>query len=171
MDKVDENISKWSTMFDEYLEIDNNSTILLGKINEVKNNIKKIIGKQNMDDIMFYKSMLENSHFYLSNSLKIRKIKFQKDLTNIYNIIDSTKKFDDISKPNFLLLLKDYRKIVDEYYLTKKNSSTLAWIKDEKLNNFNDIEKDMLETMNYHITLMTVMNCVIKVEQQYYCGE
>jgi hypothetical protein len=170
MDKVDENISKWSTMFDEYLEIDNNSTILLGKINEVKNNIKKIIGKQNMDDIMFYKSMLENSHFYLSNSLKIRKIKFQKDLTNIYNIIDSTKKFDDISKPNFLLLLKDYRKIVDEYYLTKKNSSTLAWIKDEKLNNFNDIEKDMSETMMYHITLMTVMNSMIKVEQQFYCG-
>jgi hypothetical protein len=98
------------------------------------------------------------------------KEKFQKDLTNIYSIIDSNKKIDDISKPNFLLLLKDYRKLADEYYVTKKNSSTLAWIKDEKLNNFTDIEKDMSETMMYHITLMTVMNSMIKVEQQFYCG-
>jgi hypothetical protein len=70
-----------------------------------------------------------------------------------------------------MLLMKDYRKVVDDYETSKKQSSLLAWIKDEKLNNFNDIENDMLETMNYHITLMTVMNAVIKVEEQYYCGQ
>jgi len=170
MEKVDENIKKWSEMFDRYIEIEANSTMLLTKINELKNNINKIIGKQNVDDVIFYKSMLENSYFYLSNSLKIRKIKFQKDITNIFNKIDTSNKFEDINKPNFVLLMKDYKKVVDNES-SKKQSSSLAWIKDEKLNNFNDIEKDMLETMNYHITLMTVMNCVIKVEQQYYCGE
>ena len=170
MEKVDENIKKWSEMFDRYIEIEANSTMLLTKINELKNNINKIIGKQNVDDVIFYKSMLENSYFYLSNSLKIRKIKFQKDITNIFNKIDTSNKFEDINKPNFILLMKDYKKVVDNES-SKKQSSSLAWIKDEKLNNFNDIEKDMLETMNYHITLMTVMNCVIKVEQQYYCGE
>jgi hypothetical protein len=170
MEKLDENIKKWSEMFDIYIEIEANYTMLLTKINELKNNINKIIGKQNVDDVIFYKSMLENSYFYLSNSLKIRKIKFQKDITNIFNKIDTSNKFEDINKPNFVLLMKDYKKVVDNES-SKKQSSSLAWIKDEKLNNFNDIEKDMLETMNYHITLMTVMNCVIKVEQQYYCGE
>jgi hypothetical protein len=65
--------------------------------------------------------------------------------------------------------MKDYKKVVDNES-SKKQSSSLAWIKDEKLNNFNDIEKDMSETMMYHITLMTVMNSMIKVEQQFYCG-
>lgn len=170
MEKVDENIKKWSEMFDKYIEIESNSTMLLIKINELKNNINKIIGKQNEDDVIFYKSMLDNSYFYLFNSFKIRKIKFQKDITNIFNKIDTSNKFEDINKPNFMLLMKDYRKVVDDYETAKKQSSLLAWIKDEKLNNFNDIENDMLETMNYHITLMTVMNAVIKVEQQYYCG-
>lgn len=32
MEKVDENIKKWSEMFDKYIEIESNSTMLLNKL-------------------------------------------------------------------------------------------------------------------------------------------
>ena len=40
----------------------------------------KLLGNQNEDDIIFYKSIIDNSYFYLTNSLKIRKFKIMKDI-------------------------------------------------------------------------------------------
>ena len=59
--------------------------------------MKKLIGNQKKEDIVFYKSLVDNSHFYLLNSLKIRKLKFQKDLNQIMIALDSSKKLDDLS--------------------------------------------------------------------------
>jgi len=47
----------------------------INSIIEIKNNLKNLLGHQDKDDIIFYKSIINNSIFYLSDSLKIRKIK------------------------------------------------------------------------------------------------
>ena len=49
------------------------------------------------DDITFYKSIIDNSHFYLTNSIKIRKTKFINDLNYIWNLINNSKQMDDLT--------------------------------------------------------------------------
>jgi hypothetical protein len=170
MDKVDIKISSWEDSFNKYIDYESKSNNLINNIDELKNNLKKLIGNQKKDDILFYKSMLENSSFYLTNSLKIRKIKFQKDLNYILKMIDKEKTITEINKPNFQSLTKDYRKLVDEYYKAKNNSPVYAWIKDEKLESFTEIENDMTEIMEYHLNLIIAMYAMVKVENDFYCG-
>jgi hypothetical protein len=45
-----------------------------------------------------------------------------------------------------------------------------AWIKDEKLESFSEIENDMTEIMEYHLNLMSGMYNMVKVENDFYCG-
>jgi hypothetical protein len=170
MDKVDKKIETWDNSFNRYIELECKSNLLINGIDELKNNLKKLIGNQKKDDILFYKSMLENSSFYLTNSLKIRKLKFQKDLTYIIKMIDKEKNITEVNKPNFQSLTKDYKKLVEEYYQAKKNSPVYAWIKDEKLESFSEIENDMTEIMEYHLNLMSAMYNMVKVESDFYCG-
>ena len=65
------NIIKWNDYFTEYCEYEKKCIDNINAIGEIKNNLKKLLGNQKKDDLLFYKSLIESSHFYLVNSLRL----------------------------------------------------------------------------------------------------
>jgi hypothetical protein len=171
MDSVEENITKWDLTFNTYMNIESKCLILIKNISEIKTNLKKLIGNQKKDDIVFYRSLVENSFFYLTNSLKIRKIKFLKDINYVYNNIDKSKNLEELNKSNFASFLKDYRKLADDINQAKKNSTALTWVKDDQIESLHEIEKDMNEIMNYHLNLINFFFASVELEKIFYCGK
>ena len=143
----------------------------INSIAEIKNNLKRLLGNQKKDDIIFYRAIIDNSYFYLSNSLKIRKIKFLKDLNNIWIQIDERKQMDEINKSNFNSLLKDYKKMSDEVVQAKHNNTILTWVKDDKIENLQDLENTFNEIMDYHTKLIEFFSSSVELEKVFYCGE
>ena len=143
----------------------------MSAISEIKNNLKKLLGNQKQDDILFYKSLIDNSYFYLSSSLKIRKMKFLKDLNFIWGQIDERKQMDEINKSNFMALLKDYRKMSEDVIQARKNNTILTWVKDDKVENLQGLENDFKEIMEYHIKLIDFFSSSVELEKAFYCGK
>jgi len=171
MNNVEENISKWDTIFSVYLDTESQCMILINEISEIKNNLKKLLGLQKPDDIVFYKSLIDNSFFYLTNSLKIRKLKMTKDLNYIWNQLDNKKIIEDLNKSNFQALLKDYRKMADDINQAKKNNTMLTWVKDDRVESLHEIEKEMEEIMDYHSKLIQFFHSSVELEKIFYCGK
>jgi hypothetical protein len=171
MNNVEENISKWDTIFTVYLETESQCIILINEISEIKNNLKKLLGLQKPDDIVFYKSLIDNSFFYLTNSLKIRKLKMTKDLNYIWNQLDNKKIIEELNKSNFQALLKDYRKMADDINQAKKNNTMLTWVKDDRVESLHEIEKEMEEIMDYHSKLIQFFHSSVELEKIFYCGK
>lgn len=171
MNNVEENISRWESTFNIYLETECECTILISEINEIKNNLKKLLGLQKPDDIVFYKSLIDNSFFYLTNSLKIRKLKMTKDLNYIWNQLDNKKIIEDLNKSNFQSLLKDYRKMADDINQAKKNNTMLTWVKDDRVESLHEIEKEMDEIMEYHSKLIEFFHSSVELDKIFYCGK
>lgn len=171
MDTTDKNILDWEDKFNKYCEHEAKCIINLNSISEIKNNLKKLLGNQKKDDILFYKSLIDNSHFYLSNSLKIRKVKFLKDLNYLWTQIDERKQMDEVNKSNFTSLLKDFRKMADDILQAKKNNTILTWVKDDKIESLQDLENDFNEIMNYHLKLIEFFSSSVELEKAFYCGK
>jgi hypothetical protein len=171
MDNIEKNIIEWLDKFNKYIETEANCIINIESIIEVRTNIDKMIHNQRKDDIQFYKSILDNSLYYLNNSLKIKKIKFTKDLNYIWNKIDERKKMDDITKTNFEYLLKDYKKVSEEIAEMKKNNNKLAWIKDETIHDLQEVEHDINGILDYHLKLIEFFHSSIEIEKVFYCGK
>jgi hypothetical protein len=171
MNNVEENISKWDTIFSIYLDTESQCMILINEISEIKNNLKKLLGLQKPDDIVFYKSLIDNSFFYLTNSLKIRKLKMTKDLNYIWNQLDNKKIIEDLNKSNFQAFLKDYRKMADDINQAKKNNTMLTWVKDDRVESLHEIEKEMEEIMDYHSKLIQFFHSSVELEKIFYCGK
>jgi hypothetical protein len=171
MDSVEENITKWDLTFNTYMDIESKCLVLIKNISEIKTNLKKLIGNQKKDDIIFYRSLVENSFFYLTNSLKIRKIKFLKDINYVYNHIDKSKNLEELNKSNFTSFLKDYRKLADDINQARKNSTALTWVKDDQIESLHEIEKDMNEIMSYHLNLINFFFGSVELEKIFYCGK
>ena len=171
MNNVEENISKWEDEFNVYIETENKCNALINEISEIKNNLKKLLGTQKADDVVFYKSLIDNSFFYLTNSLKIRKIKMTKDLNHIWNQLDTKKIIDELNKSNFQTLMKDYRKMADDINHAKKNNTALTWVKDDRVESLNEIEKEMDEIMEYHLKLIQFFHSSVELEKIFYCGK
>jgi aspartate/tyrosine/aromatic aminotransferase len=106
-------MSTWEESFNSYLENELKCTNKINLILEIKNNLTKLIGNQRKDDILFYKSIIDNSYYYYTKSLNVRKIKFIKDLSFIYTKLDDRKAFIELNKVNFSTLLKDFANSVD----------------------------------------------------------
>ena len=166
---INDNLSLWESKFINYCEVEKLCLANLNNIYEIKQNLIKLLGKQKIDDINFYKSIIDNSYFYLLNSLKIRKIKFLKDLNMIWYEIDNLKHMNEINKINFMALLKDYQKMVSDINYAKENNTILYWVKDDKIESLQHIEKDMNEILIYHTTLIEYLNKIIKTEESFYC--
>lgn len=165
------NINNWTKLFADYgaheiLCIDN-----LNIIGEIKNNLKKLLGNQKKDDLIFYKAIIENSYFYLSNCLKIRKLKFLKDINYIWSCIDSRKQIDEINKNNFTTLMNDYNKMVDDINSSKKNNTVLTWVKNDTVESIHDLERDISEILEYHVKLIKSLSKIIECEKIFYHGE
>jgi hypothetical protein len=171
MENTDKNILEWEEMFNKYCKYETACTDNINSIFEIKNNLKKLLGNQKKDDILFYKSLIDNSHFYLISSLKIRKIKFLKDLNYLWAQIDERKQMDEVNRSNFIALLKDYRKMTEDIAQAKKNNTILTWVKDDKVENLQNFENDFKEVMDYHIKLIEFFSSSVELEKAFYCGK
>lgn len=171
MDNIDKNILEWEDKFNKYLDFESRINNNLNAINEIKNNLKKLLGNQKKDDIMFYKSLIDNSNFYLNSSLKIRKMKFLQDLNYIWTLIDERKTMDEVNRLNFLSLLKDFRKLSEDINNAKKNNTILTWVKDDRVENVADIENGLNEIMDYHIKLIEFFCSSVEIDKAFYCGK
>jgi hypothetical protein len=171
MDNIEKNIIEWLEKFNKYIDTEANCINNIESIVEVRNNIDKMISNQRKDDVQFYKSILENSLFYLNNSLKIKKIKFTKDLNYIWNKIDERKKMDDISKSNFEYMMKDYKRVSEEITEMKKNNNKMAWIKDETIHDLQEVEHELNGILDYHLKLIEFFHSSTEIEKVFYCGK
>lgn len=171
MENADKNISEWEEKFHNYLESEANCIYNIEQINEIKINFNKLLGNQRRDDVLFYKSIIDNSLFYLNSSLKIKKIKFLKDLNYLWCKIDERRKMDELTKSNFDFLLKDYRKLSEDNLLLKKTNNKLGWVKDEKIKNLQELELEITEILNYHIKLIEFFHSSTEIEKVFYCGK
>ena len=171
MEFIDKNLLDWEEKFNNYCDCEQRCINGINEINGIKNNLKKLLGNQENDDIVFYKSLIDNSHFYLSNSLRIRKIKFLQDMNFLLSQIDERKKMNEVNKNNFLSLLKDYRKLSEDILSAKNNNTMLTWVKDDKVNNLNSFEKDFNDVMSYHSKLINFFASSVELERAFYCGK
>ena len=165
------NIIIWEEKFNKYLELEKECSKNINLINDVKNNLKKLLGNQKSDDLIFYKSLIENTYFYLFQSLKIRKIKLLNDLNFIWKMMDERKKCEEISSHNFNLLLQDYIKICRDNELAKKNNTSLKWVKDDNLKNINELEIMIGEVLDYHNKILEFFNSIVNMEKEFYCSK
>lgn len=159
---------KWNNMFIKYCEYEKKCVENINAIEKIKINFTKLLGNQKKDDLLFYKSLIENSYFYLSNSLKIRKKKILNDLNYIWSCIDDKKQMDEVNENNFSDLIKDYEKMITNINLEKKNMA-LSWVKNNNIENFNDLEKNINEILEYHLKLIEYFCLSVELEKRFYC--
>lgn len=171
MESTDQKLLFWEEQFTKYCDYENKCINSISEICEIKNNLNKYLGKQKKDDILFYKSLIETSHFYLVNALKIRKIKLLKDMNYLWGKIDERKVMDEVNKINFMALIKDYRKISEDIIFAKNNNTVLTWVKDDKVESLHELEDEFTEIINYHIKLIEFFYASVELEKAFYCGK
>ena len=164
------NCQTWESLFNKYNELDKASVKNINQINDIKNNLIKLLGNQNKDDIQFYKSIIENSHFYLYNSIKIRREKFINDLNTIWGQININKEMDTLTKSNFASLLKDYDKMAKDIIYSRENNTPLTWVKNDMIASLEEIESDMNEVMKYHLNMLEYLHKMSELEKNFYCS-
>jgi len=169
MENITRNITIWDKNFIKYCELEKQCLGDLNSISEIKNNLTKLLGNQKKDDIIFYKSMIDNSFFYLTNSLKIKKTKFVKDLNFIWKQINSRQQMDELNKTNFSAMLKDYERMSRDIINAKENNTILTWVKDDKIENLQILEKEFNEIMDYHIDMIDYLYKMVTLEKTFYC--
>ena len=169
MEYILSNIKKWEENFNKYCKLEEECIINFNKMNEIKNNLKKLLGNQRKDDIDFYKSIIDNSYYYLNNSIKIRKTKFLKDLNNILIQIDNFKQMDELNKSNFMSLMKDYERMAENIKYDEDNNTILRWVKKDMIKSLDKIENELNDTISYHLKIMISFNSYTIIETDFYC--
>jgi hypothetical protein len=167
MDKVTE----WSRQFDMYKQTEQACLADIAAIGEIKHNLKRLIGTQEEDDFMFYKVIIDNSQYYLKNSLKIRITKFIKDLNHIHHKINGIESMEVLDKPSFTAVLKDYETIYREVCDSRTAATSLTWVKSNDIKTLDGINATIDKTMRYHLSLIQQLACLTKQEKQFYCGD
>ena len=170
LDISNHNILYWQEQYNKYCELEKLCNININYIIDIKNNLINLAGYHDKDDIIFYQSIIGNSIFYLSNSLKIRKIKFLNDLNNLWLKINNNynKCNKELNKIYFQSLLKDYTKAYNEINISKKSYITLNWIKNNKIKNLQEFEHIFTEILQYHLKLINFLLILINHEKSFY---
>ena len=171
MESTDYKLLIWEEQFTKYCDYESKCINNINQINDIKNNLNKYLGKQKKDDILFYKSLIDTSHYYLNNSLKIRKKKLLIDMNYLWSKLDERKTMDEVNKSNFMAMIKDYRKISEDIISSKNNNTVLTWVKDDKVESLQELEDEFSEIMNYHIKLIEFFSANVDLERAFYCGK
>ena len=171
MNITDNMLLIWEEQFTKYCEYEDKCNFNINYIGEIKNNLSKYLGKQKKDDILFYKSLIETSHFYLINALKIRKIKLLTDMNYLWKKIDERKNMSEVNKSNFIAIIKDFRKVSEDILSAKNNNTVLTWVKDDTIENLNGLEDEFTEIMNYHLKIIEFFSASVELEKAFYCGK
>jgi hypothetical protein len=167
---MEKKLNEWNNLLDNYFTINNEFNNNINSINNMRNNLIKTLSHQEKDNIIFYQCIIDNSYFYFFNSLKIRQIKFMKDLNKIYFKINENKKIANLTNYDINLMLNDFLQLNDEIIEAKKNNTIFKWIKDDIIENLHDIENNITETLNYHLKLIDALLSYIKLETDFYCN-
>lgn len=167
MDNINSNITKWNDIFQKYIEILKKSEENINNITEIKNNLNNLIGKQINDDVIFYKSIIENSCFYLNNSLKVRQIKFFKDLNYLWKQVNEYSN-NNTKNINFNDLLTDYKKKAESIINAVNNNTNLRWVKNDKIDSLIQFENEMNQILNYHLQLFEFFLEYSNLEMKFY---
>ena len=162
-------ISVWEEKFDKYLESEKKCDEFIIQIYNIKNRLTGLIGNQRKDDIIFYKAIINSSHFYLSESLKKLKFKFINDLNYIWNKMNPNKKVVELNRNIFIILIRDFQKIFDDITISRQHNTLLTWVKDDVFINLQDIEKEMNDIISYHTILINSFLVTCKNEADFYC--
>ena len=170
MEETDRLIEEWELRLASYLDKETNCITNINSILEIKNNLIKLLGNQKKDDVLFYKSLIESTHFYLTKSLNMRKIKLLNDLNFIWNRIETYKKMSEVNKTNFNALVKDYRKCAEDIMIAKQHNTVLNWVKNDKIENLEEIKNDLNEIMSYHTRLIDCFLVTVEHEKNFFCG-
>lgn len=160
---------KWEVMINFYFEKLDNCIVALTSIDEIKNKLTTLIGKQRNDDIIFYKSIINSSYYYYSESLKVRKLKFIKDLSYIWNKLDEKKELDELTKYNVNLILKDFCELYEEIIITKQYNTSLLWVKNEKVITLQEFEDELSTILKYHVNIISSFETSIINEAKFFC--
>ena len=172
--EIDAEIVEWLEQFKKYTEVESRCKAGIAELNSIKINLERLIGRQKKDDALFYQSIIENSYFFLENSLRIRRSKFIRDLLAISSLIENYKHIKINPKPvnidnsSFTAITNDIKDIYEEIERAKRNSSTLSWVKDDQISTLQEIEKDMSETLTYHILLIEYFEKLVIHELNFY---
>ena len=172
--EIDAEIMKWLEQFHTYTEAEARCKAGIAELNAIKINLDRLIGRQKKDDALFYQSIIGNSYFFLENSLRIRREKFIRDLLAISTLIETFKHIKISPKPlsidnsSFTAITNDIKDIYEEIERAKRNSSTLTWVKDDQISTLQEIEKDMSETLTYHIRLIEYFERLVHHELTFY---
>jgi len=172
--QIDAEIVEWLDQFKKYSELETRCRAGIAELNSIKINLERLIGRQKKDDALFYQSIIENSYFFLENSLRIRRSKFIRDMLAISSLIETYKHIKINPKPvnidssSFTAITNDIKDIYEEIERAKRNSSTLSWVKDDQISTLQEIEKDMSETLTYHTILMEYFEKLVYHELNFY---
>lgn len=172
--QIDAEIVEWLEQFKKYTEVESRCKAGVAELNSIKINLERLIGRQKKDDALFYQSIIENSYFFLENSLRIRRSKFIRDLLAISSLIENYKHIKINPKPvnidnsSFTAITNDIKDIYEEIERAKRNSSTLSWVKDDQISTLQEIEKDMSEALTYHIILIEYFEKLVIHELNFY---
>jgi Lhr-like helicase len=100
----------------------------------------------------------------------MRKIKLLNDLNFIWNRIETYKKMSEVNKTNFNALVKDYRKCAEDIMIAKQHNTVLNWVKNDKIENLEEIKNDLNEIMSYHTRLIDCFLVTVEHEKNFFCG-
>jgi len=170
MEGNDEQINKWISEFTKYLNYITSSNKLLNNILSIKKNIINLMGKQDDDDIIFYKGLINNSYYFYSKSLDIRKKKMLRDLNSINNIIDKNDSINEINKTNFEIIIKKYIQLRINTGVRQKNNTKLTWVKSDIIESLYQFESDMDSLLKYHIKIISFFEQCLELETIFFCG-
>jgi len=187
---MEDKYNKWNDLINIYFEIEEECISKINLINNIRNNLKKKLIYLNKDDILYYNCIIDNSYYYLKNSLKVNQIKFLKDLNNLLFKINKNNIFKIITltKTDINLIINSYVKLNNDIIELKKNNIEYKWIK-EDIDNLQeiselssgicscktsidflqqDIENNIDKTINYHIKLINFLLSIIKLNYDFF---
>jgi hypothetical protein len=173
MEDKDEIILNWENNYNNYIKIENECNIKINKIIEMKNNLLHILNNQRQDDVIFYKAIIENSCFYLTKSLKIRKIKLLNDIKTINKQLNKNEDEDDsINIDNiFTIFIKNFKKIYDEINEDIKNKTNLKWVKEDNIRDLTIVINNMMNILEYHYKILNNFTKIVDIEYNFYCND
>jgi len=167
---IKRNINNWTDSINTYNRLAKECIESIENMNEMKDSFINKLGNQMEDDIIFYTSLINNSFFYLFNSIKIRRNKFIKDLNTIWYKDNTIKYIDNLNSSNLIILFKDYQKITDDIKYARENNTILTWVKNDMLDSTSELENEMNETLEYHNTIIKHFCEFVKIEVEFYYG-
>ena len=168
---IADKIERWVALFDKYVEVDHDSHNCITQLNALKVNLNQLSGSQKKDDVQFYRSIIENSHFYLVSSLRVRRAKFLCDVSAIWNALRPGSSLVSADRNIFLALTRDIARGHEEIARAHRNCTTLSWVKKDQIDTLHDLEDDLEATLLYHNGLLAYFNTLAKLEFAYYSSQ